>query len=306
MTRSWNNEEVVAIPKKEIATLFLNFCDCLQINKKRQKQIFQGKIILGRILNSAFYNSNNYNKIHLVGSYRRGTANRYSSDIDAYYILPNALKNNYSVSQFNGPRELIQRVLSAINASQKSGYHVKVDGQTIMIHFDEGFVFELLPVFKKSASNEYWMPDLHHNGRWITVNTTDEERAFNEASRSFGLPFRHLCQMVREWRSFFDLSLKSILLDSLAVSFFEEHPKYAQVDYEFYLNMCRDFFRYLSAQSPGKAKVIAAKYPVDLKEEVVRQAARTADILEGLCQGGGSATLAYKQVLKKIFGRNFL
>lgn len=41
--------------------------------------------------------------------------------------------------------------------------------------------------------------------------------------------------------------------------------------------VCR-FFYYLSAKSPGKKKMIAVKYPVEFKDELVRQAALTAEI----------------------------
>jgi hypothetical protein len=146
----------------------------------------------------------------------------------------------------NGQSALLQ----AVRASMRKTYStsdVGVDGQVVVVSFQDGITFEVLPAFV-NTSNTYTFPNANIGGSWKTTNPRAEIEAIRTRNNACNGNLIPLCRMMRAWKYRWDVPIGGLLVDTLAYQFIENY-EHRDKSYLYYDFMCRDSFKWMSEQS---------------------------------------------------------
>src|SRR4030042_3499564 len=137
-----------------ISNWFQSFCanlrmfdDDIKLVQNRYKQITKR-------INLDYYDkcSEADNSLY-VGSYGRGTSINLS-DVDLIVILPYETYKNFDSYLSNGQSALLSQVRSVLQKTY-STTHIKGDGQVVVIKFQDGICFEIVPGFINNDGISY-------------------------------------------------------------------------------------------------------------------------------------------------------
>jgi hypothetical protein len=256
-----------------------------------------------RQLNIDFWNTTSDTAHSLyVGSYGRDTAARGVSDLDIGFILPSTLYMQYSSYSTNGQSALLQAVRRSIQktypVSESFG-----DGQVVVIRFDDGIKFEILPAFE--TSNGTWTyPNANNGGSWKTANPRAEIDAISLRSSITNRNLKYLCRMMRIWRDYCDVPISGYLIDTLAYQFIENY-EHRDKSFLYHDLMARDFFSFLANQNkdqnwwraPGSGTWVARKGIFEYK-------ARSAELraIEAIKADNSGYAYTRRAKWREIFG----
>lgn len=246
-----------------LAEWFSTFCSDLQVQdggtiSSRYKSIT-------RRLNTDFWDTTSDTSHSLyVGSYGRNTAIQGFSDLDMIFELPASLYFQYDAYQGNGQSALLQ----AVRASMQKTYStsaVGADGQVVVVSFQDGITFELVPVFNNKAGS-YTYPDSNGGGSWRTTNPRPEIQAIRDRNNACNVNLVPLCRMMRAWKREWDVKIGGLLIDTLSYQFVGNYT-YRDKSYLYYDFMCRDFFKWMADQdieqeywkAPGSGQYVDGK-----------------------------------------------
>lgn len=197
-------------------------------------------------LNTDFWNTISDRSHSLqVGSYGRNTAIHGTSDVDMIFCLPSTMYRQYNAYSGNGQSALLQTVRNSLKRTYARS-SVGADGQVVLIPFDDGITFELVPVFA-TEDGSYRYPDSNRGGTWKRTNPRPEieaVRARNSACNNNLVP---LCRMMRSWKTKWKVPINGLLIDTLAFRFIADWD-HRDESYFYYDWMSRDFFDYLANQ----------------------------------------------------------
>lgn len=199
-----------------------------------------------------------------VGSYGRDTAAKGISDLDVAYILPPALYAQYDAYASNGQSALLQAVKNSIKKTYATS-EAFGDGQVVVINFDDGITFEILPVFDNRAGT-WTYPNANQGGSWQTCNPRAEIEAIRTRNLVVNHNLKHLCRMMRVWRDYNSVPMSGALIDTLAYQFIENW-EYRDKSFLYHDYMARDFLKFLADQPrdqtywrmPGSASFVWTK-----------------------------------------------
>lgn len=228
-----------------LANWFSDFCTNIQVQdggtiSTRYKNIT-------RRLNTDFWNTNSETSHSLyVGSYGRNTAINGFSDLDIIFELPSSLYYQYDAYSGNGQSALLQVVRSSMQKTY-STTSVSGDGQVVVVRFQDGIMFEVVPVFTNQAGS-YTYPDSNNGGSWKTTNPKPEIQAIRDRNLSCNKNLIPLCRMMRIWKSKWNVPIGGLLIDTLAYQFIENY-EHRDKSFIYYDYMCRDFFKWMSEQN---------------------------------------------------------
>lgn len=234
-----------------------------------------------RRLNTDFWNttSNTSHSLY-VGSYGRNTAIRGFSDLDMVFELPSALYHQYDAYISNGQSALLQAVRSSMKKTYSTS-SIGGDGQVVVVSFQDGVTFEVVPVFNNQGGS-YTFPDSNNSGSWKTTNPKPEIQAIKNRNTLCNnlVP---LCRMMRAWKKKWNVPIGGLLIDTLAYQFIENY-EYRDKSYLYYDFMCRDFFKWMSEQSsdqtfwraPGSGQYVYGKGLFQYKAKQCYNIAREA------------------------------
>ena len=180
-----------------------------------------------------------------VGSYGRNTAIHGTSDVDTIFQLPFSVYQQYDRHTGNGPSALLQAVRNSVKKTY-SATNIGADGQVILIPFNDGTTFELVPGFINDDES-YTHPDSNGGGRWKKTNPRPEIAAIRARNKTCNGNLVPLCRMIRSWKKIWNVPIGGLLIDTLAYQFIAEW-KYRDKSYFYYDFMCRDFFDYVVGQ----------------------------------------------------------
>jgi len=240
-----------------------------------------------------------------AGSYGRNTAIDGVSDIDMIFQLPYSMYEQYNGHEGNGQSALLQ----AVRASIKTTYSVTevgADGQVILVPFDDGITFEVVPAFINKDSS-YTFPDATDGGSWKVTNPRAEIEAIRERNKACNSNLVQLCRMLRAWKSEWSVPIGGLLIDTLAYQFIENWP-YRDKSFLYYDFMSRDCFKWMSEQSenqeywkaPGSGSYVFGKGLFQYK------AKRCYNIsLDAITHEGKQEEWAAKQKWREIYGTTF-
>ena len=225
---------------------FKLLCDNLTVNN-RSDISYRYEEITQR-LNTDFWLSNSRTNHSLyVGSYGRGTARRGFSDLDMIFILPPDLYKRYNNYTSNGQSVLLQAVKNSI----KNRYYatdISGDCQVVVVSFSDGMRFEVVPAFENTDSS-FTYPDSNGGGKWKITNPRPEIESININNILTKGNLVNLCRMTRVWKTYWNVPMGGLLIDTLACKFLTEWS-YKEKSYVYYDWMVRDFFEYLACQNP--------------------------------------------------------
>lgn len=227
-----------------LADWFSTFCSNIQVQdggtiSTRYKNIT-------RRLNTDFWDTSSDTSHSLyVGSYGRNTAIKGFSDLDMIFRLPFDLYQKYNAYSVNGQSALLQEVKKSIEKTY-STTSIRADGQVILVPFDDGITFEVVPAFI-NKDDSYTYPDANNGGRWRTTNPKPEIEAIRARNNACNENLVPLCRMMRAWKSKRDVPIGGLLIDTLAYQFIDAW-EYKDKSFLYYDYMCRDFFCFMADQ----------------------------------------------------------
>lgn len=218
-----------------------------------------------RRLNTDFWNTTSDTSHSLyVGSYGRNTAIQGFSDLDMVFELPSNLYFQYDKYNGNGQSALLQFVRNSMQKTYSTS-SIGADGQVVVVSFQDGITFEVVPVFTNDAGS-YTFPDSNGGGRWGTTNPRPEIEAIRARNNGCSGNLVPLCRMMRSWKGKWDVPIGGLLVDTLAYQFIDGW-QYKDKSYVYHDWMCRDFFRFMADQdenqeywkAPGSGQYVNGK-----------------------------------------------
>ena len=262
--------------------------------------------LITRRLNLEFWNieSHDYHSVY-TGSYGRGSAIGDTSDVDMIFWLPYARYTQYDAHSGNGQSAMLQDVRAAIKKTY-SVTNVGADGQVVVVPFDDGITFEVLPAFL-NKDDSFTFPDSNGGGSWRTTNPRPEIAEISAMDKACNYNLKALCKMGRAWKQTWDVPISGLLIDTLAYYFIRDY-KYREKSYVYFDYMSRDFFDYLRAQDENKQYWLSpgANQYVWRVGRFEWKATRCKNIAEEACayQGDNYGWTA-RQKWREIYGTNF-
>jgi hypothetical protein len=203
-----------------------------------------------RRLNTDFWSTTSDTAHSLYGgSYGRNTAIKGFSDLDMIFQLPVSLYHQYDKYSGNGQSALLQKVKQSVEKTY-STTSIRGDGQVILVPFNDGLTFEIVPGFL-NTDDSYTFPDANGGGRWRTTNPRPEISAIRTRNADCNGNLVPLCRMSRAWKGKWDVPIGGLLVDTLAYQFIENW-EHRDKSYLYYDYMCRDFFDFMANQDKEK------------------------------------------------------
>lgn len=220
---------------------FARFKDNYNIPSDKISSISYRYRRITRQLNTDFWNTTSENAHSLyVGSYGRDTAAKGVSDLDIGFILPNAVYHRYNAYQGNGQSALLQEVKRSIQRTYRTSESFG-DGQVVVINFDDGVTFEILPAFVNKNGESWTFPNANGGGNWRICNPRAEIAAIDIRSRATNRNLKYLCRMMRIWRDYNNVPLSGMQIDTFAYQFIENYA-HREKSFLYHDYMVRDFF----------------------------------------------------------------
>jgi hypothetical protein len=177
----------------------------------------------------------------LVGSYGKNTAIAPPSDIDILFEMPSHLFAKYDEVSYNGQSQLLQDVKAVLKKTYPNT-DIRGDGQIVDVPFVT-YKVEVLPAFKRTTG-AYFYPDTHGGGSWKTTDPRAEKKHLRESNkRSAGNTIK-LIKMMKAWKRYCNVPIKSLALELEAVRFLTSWEYYDKSEVYFDW-LTRDFFRHL-------------------------------------------------------------
>lgn len=246
-----------------LAEWFSGFCSNIRV--QNSETISNRYKAITRRLNTDFWNTTSETSHSLyVGSYGRNTAIGGFSDLDMVFELPSSLYYQYDQHFGNGQSALLQAVRNSLQKTYPSS-SVGGDGQVVVIGFQDGITFEIVPVFT-NKSGSYTYPDSNGGGSWKTTNPRPEIEAIRARNNLCNGNLIPLCRMMRAWKKKWDVPIGGLLIDTLAYQFIDGWTQ-KDKSYLYYDWMCRDFFSFMKDQdkeqtywkAPGSGQYVYGK-----------------------------------------------
>ena len=228
-----------------LADWFNAFCGNIQVQNGAVISL-RYKAITKR-LNTDFWETDSDTSHSLyVGSYGRNTAIHGTSDADMIFQLPSSVYKQYDDYNGNGQSALLQAVRTSVKKTY-SVTNIGAAGQVILVPFDDGITFELVPGFV-NKDDSYTYPDSNAGGSWKTTNPKPEIEDIRTRNSTCNNNLVPLCRMMRSWKKKWNVPLGGLLIDTLAYQFIIDWT-YRDESYLYYDYMSRDFFAYMANQS---------------------------------------------------------
>jgi hypothetical protein len=165
------------------------------------------------------------------------------------FELPADLYFQYDKHNGNGQSALLQTVRASMQKTNWTS-SIGADGQVVVVAFDDGITFEVVPVFTNKAGS-YTYPDSNGGGSWKTTNPRPEIEAIRTRNSDCNGNLVSLCRMMRAWKKKWDVPIGGLLVDTLAYQFIDGWS-FKDKSYLYYDYMCRDFFRFMADQDKDK------------------------------------------------------
>ena len=231
-----------------LADWFSTFCSNLQIRDGGTIATRYGR--LTRRLNTDFWTTTSDTAHSLyVGSYGRNTAIAGFSDVDMIFQLPYSEYVRYTNYSGNGQSALLQAVKASIEKTYATT-SIRADGQVIMVPFDDGITFEVVPAFE-NENDSFTFPNANDGGSWKVTNPRPEIKAIRDRNAATNGNLVPLCRMMRDWKNKWTVPVGGLLIDTLAYQFIETW-EYRDKSFIYYDFMCRDFFKWMANQDENQ------------------------------------------------------
>jgi len=232
-----------------VAEWFHEFCESIRV--KNTGSIAKRSKAVTRCLSTEFWKSP-FDESHtlFIGSYGRNTAIHGFTDLDMLFELPYLIFEKYEQYCGSACAALLQGVCASIRKIFPQA-DIEKDGQVILVPFDDGITFRVLPAFI-NEDGSYRYCDLGEDGRWKVIHPRLEIKAMRERNAACNNNLVPLCRMMRAWRDTWGIAMGGSLIDALAYQFIMKW-KYKDRSHRYYDFMCRDFFEEMAEQDANQA-----------------------------------------------------
>lgn len=213
-------------------------------------------------LNAAYYGTNSEtDHAFYIGSWAKETRVRPPRDVDLYFLLPLQVYRRFEqyAPGVNKQSALLQEVKSKLAASYPTT-QLKGDGPVVYAGF-RTFDLEVVPAFKLSEDQAYWVPSTKNGGNYLKTKPMCEVAALGEADKRNNNNVRRLVQMLKCWQGNCSVLLRSYYLELLSIEFLDQWEHHSQ-SYFYYDWMIRDFFAWVVTKAntyilaPGTNEVL--------------------------------------------------
>lgn len=287
-----------------VSDQFKEFCSNLVVSNT--DSISQRYKAITKRLNKDFWDTESeYSHSLYVGSYGRNTAVDGFSDLDMIFQLPYSEYEKYDNYSGNGQSALLQAVRSSLKKTYSST-DIGADGQVIVVPFNDGITFEVVPAFE-NTNDSFTFPDSNSGGSWKTTNPKPEITAIKSRDSECNGNLIPLCRMIRAWKDKWSVPIGGLLVDTLAYQFIIDW-EYKDKSYLYYDYMSRDFFEFMTDQdseqeywkAPGSGQYVYGKGLFQYK------AKRCYNIsLEAIKHQTDNQEWSAKQKWRDIYGTKF-
>ncbi|MFJ6680103.1 hypothetical protein ACIQLK_13395 [Microbacterium sp. NPDC091382] len=290
-------------------SLFTAFEGYLKPEKAEADLALRRAMSCATALTNHFYGDKDSSEfLTLIGSTVKDTCIRPISDIDLVFHLPAGTYTQYDAYAGNGQSALLQEVRSAI-AKRYPDTVIKGDGPVVMVQFASGPAVEVVPgVLYSDASIldiDCSVPITRDGGKWEATDYGAHFDAFHEVDRARSRQMARLMRYAKAWRREKSAVIRSIMLEVMAVDFFNEWdtPR-AQTSHTYDDWLVRDFLGYMirnqdtTYQLPGSSRTITAGYGWR------RDASDAFDDATTAC-AASDESVAYVTYWRKVLGSGF-
>lgn len=285
---------------------FENFRDRYFIPSETVSSISSRYKRITKRLNLDFWNTDSETAHSLyVGSYGRDTAAKGVSDLDIYFRLPSSVYEKYNAYQTNGQSALLQSVRTSMQKTYPTT-SLKGDGQVVIVRFDDGITFEVLPGFTNNAGSVTFA-DSNDGGSWKTCDPQAEMTAFSARNFVANHNLKAIGRMMRIWKDENSVPISGMLIDTLAYNFIDSWP-YKEKSYYYHDWLVRDFAKYLSEcdknqnwwKAPGSGSWVRRTGNFEKKAADAYQNA-----LDAIAHESAGRQWSALQAWRRIFGTTF-
>lgn len=284
------------------AEAFKLLCDKLVVSDSVKSQVSiaeQGVMeTLAKAFSRSFRQRSTDIQFKFVGSFGRNTACTSIRNFGLLAVFSDEVYLRYDLFQSGGQAQLLQDVKDAFK-SHCAAIKRKGDGnegQIVQLLYDDGVTLDLMPCFN-NEDGSFSYPDTDNGGRWVVTNPRPEIEYLARADAAH--PFVYdLCRIVRAWKDHVKVGMRCRLIDTLVCQFAQGYDAGSAgtagsagsagsagasgsgADYSYYPALCRDFFKFLSEQEPGRKSwnMVGSDAPIENPEDF-RPAAHQAYLL---------------------------
>lgn len=284
---------------------FQKFCGNIRISQEKRSSIGNRTDRIVGQLNTDFRRLDSKTSYRFyVGSYGRSTAIPSVSDVDLLYELPFSLYERFDNHAGNGQSALLALVRNAIQKTYPTT-RIGGDGQVIVIKFDDGVTFEVLPAFINKGGG-YTFADSNGGGSWRTCQPKQEMEAFSQRNAVCNANLVELARMTRAWRDRNAVVMSGMLIDTLAYQFIDTW-QYKDKSFVYYDWMTRDFFAFLAGQSSTQTYWLAPGSGSRVYGGGFQYKARQAELRtkEAIDNQQHNYDYTAKQIYRGIYGTDF-
>lgn len=225
-----------------VAARFRSFVENIELTKP---QFADGVAKLRSVtscLNRAYWGHGDEDRNRvLAGSWAKRTWVRPPRDIDMLFPLPSPVYYRYEWRFGNKQSQLLQEVKEALLVTFPRT-EMRSDGQVVKVNF-ESYAVEVVPAFLLEGG-QYWICDTNDGGRYKVADPAAEVSSIEFADKGTNGNARRLTRMVKKWRKYCNVPLKSFWIELLAVDFLRQWP-YRDSGYAYHDWMVRDFLAFL-------------------------------------------------------------
>lgn len=246
-----------------VSEQFNGFCSNLVVTKT--DSISREYKAITKCLNRDFWNTES-EFLHSLyfGSYGRNTAINGFSDLDMIFQLPYLEYEKYKKYSGNGQFALLEEIRSLLKKTY-SATDIGADGNVIVVPFDNGITFEVVPAFI-NKDDSFTYPDSKYGGQWKVTNPKPEIKAIKSRDSICNGNLIPLCRMMHAWKINWSVPIGGILIDTLAYQFILDW-QHNDNSYVYYDWMSRDFFEFMANQdskrkywkAPGSGQYVYGK-----------------------------------------------
>lgn len=243
-----------------VTTRFSRFDGDLQPTIPQVEDAQTKQLNVRKCLQATYYGPETDNPPGLIiGSWGKRTPVRPSADIDILFPIPTSEWDRINGYAGNSQSILLQEVKGVV-AERYGSTDLRGDGQVVQVKFNSIMV-EIVPAFPTDDPYKYAMPDTHDGGRWKPIFPVFEQVTIDFADTDANGNVVRLSRMMKHWKRFKKISIKSYIVELLIADFFKPYS-YKHHSFFYFDWFVRDFLRYLIGRanttiySPGSGEFV--------------------------------------------------
>lgn len=227
-----------------IAEKFNKFISNLKVDN-HDLIVQRGKEIALAVNNYYYHTKSDTRNIFYLGSFGRDTAIKELANVNLMIILPVQEYQRLEKWPGNVQRTMLREMRDFMAKLNKDA-HVN-DDNCLLLPYKERPIFEIIPAVPSPKKNGFIYPDPANGGSWEIFNPIREIEVMDEYNYTFGGKVKHLARMTRAWKFAHNVTMPSMLIDTLAMNFMDDWEG-TDTSYSYYGNMVMDFMEYLAGR----------------------------------------------------------